>query len=86
MRTGTVDTDWAIEDLLLDFSKNPEELFLRDAVWDAIQATLEELPTLHRQAWVWHELDGLSFRQMAERGGTKQPGSSTAWLQRRAPR
>ena len=69
VRADTVDTDWALEDLLPDFSQNPEALYLRDAVWDAIQATLEELPTPFRQAWIWHELDGLTFRQMAEMTG-----------------
>ena len=61
-----MDTDWALEDLLSDFSANPEELFLRDAVWDAIHAALMELPLVQRQAWIWHELEGLSFREMAE--------------------
>ncbi len=65
-RARSVDPDWALEDLLSDFSANPEELFLRDAVWDAIHAALAELPLVQRQAWVWHELEGLSFREMAE--------------------
>ena len=54
-----------LDDLLPDFSANPEELFLRDGVWDAIHAALGELPLGQRQAWIWHELDGLSFREMA---------------------
>ena len=68
-RAGSIDTNWVLEDLLSDFSANPEELFLRDAVWDAIHAALAELPLVQRRAWVWHELDGLSFREMAENTG-----------------
>lgn len=69
---GAVERDGpeiTLEELLPDLSANPEELFLRDAVWDAIQTTLDELPLVQRQAWVWHELDGLSFRQISERTG-----------------
>ncbi len=65
-RARSIDTDEALEDLLSDFSADPEELFLRDAVWDAMHAALAQLPLVQRQAWVWHELKGLSFREMAE--------------------
>ena len=68
-RAHSLDADWALEDLLSDFSENPEELLLRDAVRDAIQAALAQLPLVQRQAWVWHELQGLSFREMAEMTG-----------------
>jgi RNA polymerase sigma factor (sigma-70 family) len=67
-----IDADSAYEDLLPDVSANPEELFLRDAVWDAIHAALAELPLVQRQAWVWHELEGLSFREMAEISGESE--------------
>ena len=65
-RALSIDTDWALEDLLSDFSANPEELFLRDVVWDAIQTALADLPLVQRQAWIRHEVEGLSFREMAE--------------------
>ena len=59
-------------DLLPGFSENPEELFLREEIWDAIQAALEALPLVQRQAWVWHELEGLSFREMSEITGESE--------------
>ena len=31
-----------------------------------MHVALAQLPLVQRQAWVWHELEGLSFREMAE--------------------
>ena len=55
----------ALDEVLPDLSANPEELFIRDDIWDAIQTALEELPSAQRQAFVWHEFEGLSFREMS---------------------
>lgn len=57
--------DITLDELLQDWSANPEALFLRDAVWDAIHAALDALPLGQRQAWIWHELQGVSFREMS---------------------
>jgi DNA-directed RNA polymerase specialized sigma24 family protein len=35
----------------------------------ALQAALDELPTDQREVFVAHELDGLSFKEMASRSG-----------------
>ena len=61
--------DTTVDDLLPDLSANPEVLVVRDDVWDAIQTAIEELPPAQRQAFVWHELEGMSFREMANRTG-----------------
>lgn len=61
--------DTTFDDLLPDLSANPEVLVVRDDVWDAIQTAIEELPPAQRQAFVWHELEGMSFREMANRTG-----------------
>ena len=65
-RARDIEPDTTLDDLLPDWSLNPEELFIRDAVWDAFHTALEELPPAQRHAFVWHELDGLSFREMSE--------------------
>lgn len=66
---GSGEPTLTLDELLPDLSANPEELFRREALWLAIEAVLDELPAIQRQAWIWHELDGLSFRQMSELTG-----------------
>ena len=65
-RARDIETETTLDDVLPDVSANPEELFIRDAFWDAIQTALKELPPAQRQAFVWHELEGLSFREMSD--------------------
>ena len=57
------------EDLLPDLSANPEQLVIRNAIWEEIEAALDELPVTQRDAFVLHELEGVSFRDMASMTG-----------------
>jgi len=49
-----------------DTSRNPETANLRALFWKALQEALDELPEEQRSVFVWHELDGLSFKEIAE--------------------
>ncbi|MBS1607026.1 MAG: sigma-70 family RNA polymerase sigma factor [Bacteroidetes bacterium] len=49
-----------------DDSRNPETANLRALFWKALQEALDELPEEQRSVFVWHELDGLSFKEIAE--------------------
>ena len=51
--------------ILLDDSSNPETANLRALFWKALQEALDELPEEQRSVFVWHELDGLSFKEIA---------------------
>ena len=42
---------------------------MRDAIWNEIEVALNELPTSQREAFIWHELEGMSFREMSELTG-----------------
>lgn len=81
--------DVVLEELLPDLSASPERLLFREAFWDEVEAALEELPLVQREAWVWHELEGLSFREMAERSGDTENAlrlrkhRATRWLRAR---
>lgn len=55
---------------LLDH-RTPRTEHLRERFWDELRHALDELPAEQRQVFVWHELDGLSFQQIAERTGEK---------------
>jgi RNA polymerase sigma factor (sigma-70 family) len=55
--------------ILLDESSNPETANLRTLFWKALQEALEELPEEQRIVFEWHELSGLSFKEIAELTG-----------------
>ena len=55
--------------ILLDDSSNPETANLRGLFWKTLQEALEELPDEQRAVFVWHELAGLSFREIADLTG-----------------
>lgn len=55
-----------LEDILPDLSNDPEALYMRDMIWAAIEAAIEELPEAQREVFVWHEFEGISFKEIAE--------------------
>ncbi len=60
-----------VADLLFDPWDNPEDSLLREAVWEELALALQALPAEQRDVFVWHELEGESFREIAAR--TNQP-------------
>ena len=58
-----------LEDILYDPSQNPDDLFMRSLVWRELADALDELPAKQRDVFVMHELEGKSFREMAELTG-----------------
>jgi RNA polymerase sigma factor (sigma-70 family) len=56
-------------DILPDLGPNPEDLLHNESMWEAIEAALDELPESQRQIFEMHELEGLSFREIAEQTG-----------------
>ncbi|MEM7041147.1 MAG: sigma-70 family RNA polymerase sigma factor [Bacteroidota bacterium] len=56
----------SLQDILPDLSGNPEDLMMRDAIWEAVMEALDELPTAQREVFVWHEFEGIQFREIAE--------------------
>lgn len=55
--------------ILLDDSKNPEMVHLRNLFWKTLQEALQELPEEQRNVFVLNELEDVSFRDIAERTG-----------------
>jgi RNA polymerase sigma factor (sigma-70 family) len=58
-----------LQDILPDFGNTPEEVILRDVIWDAITEALEELPVEQREIFYQHEIDERTFREIAEETG-----------------
>ena len=58
-----------VEDVLDDPAGVPDEVFTRSVMWTEFADALEELPEEQRNVFVMHELEGKSFKQIAETSG-----------------
>ena len=58
-----------IEDLLPSPDAGPEALYIRNVLLDELEVALDELPDEQREAFVGHELEGRSFKEIAEETG-----------------
>ncbi len=58
-----------LEDILYDPTQTPDEVYARSLVWTELADALEELPEEQREVFVMHELEGRSFKEMAEMTG-----------------
>jgi RNA polymerase sigma factor (sigma-70 family) len=63
--SGSEDDAFELPESLLHEASTPESENLRNLFWEQLQAALAELPQEQRQVFVWHELEGLSFQQIA---------------------
>ncbi len=57
------------EDLLPSPDAGPEALYLRSVLLDELESALDELPQEQREAFIAHELEGRSFKEMAAATG-----------------
>ena len=55
-----------LEDILFDPKENPDEVYARSLVWTELAEALDELPEEQRDVFVLHELEGKSFKEIAE--------------------
>jgi len=58
-----------IEDLLPSPEAGPEAAYLRSLLLEELELALDELPDEQREVFVAHEMEGRSFREMAEESG-----------------
>lgn len=58
-----------LEELLPSPEAGPEALYARSVLLDELDVALEELPDEQRDVFIAHEMDGRSFRQLAEETG-----------------
>jgi RNA polymerase sigma factor (sigma-70 family) len=55
-----------LEDILFDPAQNADEAYANSLVWTELADALDELPAEQREIFVMHELDGKSFKEIAE--------------------
>jgi len=60
-----------LADSFLRDDTTPESEFLRNLFWEQLHAGLAALPPEQRQVFVWHELEGLTFQEIAALTGEK---------------
>jgi len=54
-----------LSDILLDDSQNPETANLRALFWKTLEGALDELPEEQRTVFIWNELEGIPFKEIA---------------------
>ena len=55
-----------LEQVLFDPSVDPDALYDRSVVWTELADALDDLPEEQREVFVMHELEGKSFKEIAE--------------------
>ena len=66
----TEEGEWlALEELLPSAEEGPEGAYLRHALLEAMEAALRALPDEQRAVFVAHEIEGRSFKELAEESG-----------------
>lgn len=58
-----------LEDLLPSEDAGPEELYLRTLLQEELERAIGELPAAQREVFLAHEVEGRSFKEMAEEAG-----------------
>jgi len=58
-----------LEEILFDPQDRPDRAYWRSTVWSELAEALDDLPEEQREVFVWHELEGRSFKEMAEMTG-----------------
>lgn len=68
---GDADEDDLLDlrSILMTEAATPETEYLRSLFWEQLFHALDELPGEQRQVFIWHELDDVSYGEMAERTG-----------------
>ena len=67
--TAADDARLQLEDLLASPDAGPEALYARAVLFDELEAAIDELPAEQREVFIAHELEGRSFKELAEGSG-----------------
>jgi RNA polymerase sigma factor (sigma-70 family) len=59
----------ALEDLLPSVEPGPEGEMIRQMLLERVEEALDDLPREQREVFIAHELEGASFKELAERWG-----------------
>jgi len=57
--------------ILMTEATTPETEYLRNLFWEQLFFALDELPVEQKQVFTWHELEDISFAEIADKTGEK---------------
>jgi len=63
------DDNLDLKAFLLIEDKTPESEFLRNMFWEQLFLALDELPVEQKEVFILHEMDDISFQEIADRTG-----------------
>jgi RNA polymerase sigma factor (sigma-70 family) len=66
---GEDDRPLGPDEILFDLEDGPDRAYWRSEVWSELSQALEDLPPAQREVFVAHEIEGVSFKEMARRTG-----------------
>ncbi len=72
IQSGDIEEGQFLENLLHDPELHSASLLEQSQLQAQIEAAIEELPELQREVFIWHEIEGLSFKEIAEITGDSQ--------------
>jgi RNA polymerase sigma factor (sigma-70 family) len=71
--TGSEEERFDWQDLVPSANDSPETTYLRNLFWEELQLALDELPAEQRDAFIQHEMEDLSFKEISEATGVPVP-------------
>jgi len=58
-----------LEDILPALTRDPEDEYMRNVIWNAIEEALSELPEEQREVFILNEFEDMSFNEISEQTG-----------------
>ncbi len=71
-QNGADSGSYLLEEILADTEPTPERRQELDILEQRLEAAIEALPELQRDVFIWHEVEGLSFKEIGEITGEPQ--------------
>ncbi len=56
----------SLEDILPSLSETPEDVELKEMIWETIDNTLDEIPEEQSEVFIMHEFEDMSFNEISE--------------------
>jgi RNA polymerase sigma factor (sigma-70 family) len=66
---GTDDEPLMLADILPALTRNPEDEYMRNIIWHAIEESLAELPEKQREIFILNEFEDMSFNEISAKTG-----------------
>ncbi|MBT3228581.1 MAG: RNA polymerase sigma factor [Candidatus Marinimicrobia bacterium] len=72
VQSGDIEEGQFLENLLQDPELHSASLLDQSQLQERLETAIEELPELQREVFIWHEIEGLSFKEIAKLTGDSQ--------------